>query len=96
MLMSIHQFVLWFDVYTVNGSLAAAELKSKENVQIFLAGIAEAGDDPYKVPDSEVELTKESTEADIGKAAVAAAFTAVNKDDLKVCTVIMCLRFSLE
>jgi len=67
----------------INGSLAAAELKSKENVQIFLAGIAEAGDDPYKVPDSEVELTKESTEADIGKAAVAAAFAAVNNDDLK-------------
>jgi len=67
----------------INESLDAAEAKSKENVETFTAGIAEAGDDPYKVPDSEVELTKESTEADIGKAAVTAAFAAVDKDELK-------------
>jgi len=70
----------------IGASLAVAEIKSKENKEIFTAGIAEAGDDPYKVPDSEVELTKESTEADIGKAAVAAAFAffaSVKMDDLK-------------
>jgi len=67
----------------INGSLVATEYKTKENVEIFAAGIADAGDDPYKVPDSEVELTKESTKAEIGKAAVAAAFAAVKKDELK-------------
>jgi len=67
----------------IKESLDAAEAKSKELVETYTAGIAEAGDDPYKVPDSEVELTKESTEQDIGKAAVAVAFAAVDKDELK-------------
>jgi len=67
----------------IKGSLGAAELQSKELVQIYKAGIAEAGDEPYKVPDSEMEFTKESTEQDIGKAAVATAFAAVDTEELK-------------
>jgi len=67
----------------IKGSLGAAEAQSKELVEIYTAGIAEAGDEPYKVPDSEVEFTKESTKQDIGKAAVATAFAAVDTEELK-------------
>lgn len=67
----------------IKESLGAVELKSKENFEIFAAGIADAGDESFKVPDSEVELNGESTEQDIGKAAVAAAFDGVNVNELK-------------
>jgi len=67
----------------IDESLAAVEAASKENVESFTAGIADAGDDPFTVPESEVELNGESTEQDIGKAAVAAAFAAANLAELK-------------
>lgn len=89
-------FCGYCDVYTVKESLDAAEAKSKELVETYTAGIAEAGDDPYKVPDSEVELTKESTEQDIGKAAVAVAFAAVDKDELKVYSLLPSLNRTKE
>lgn len=67
----------------IDESLAAVESASKENVESFTSGIADAGDDPFKVPDSETELNKESTEQDIGMAAVSAAFASFNTEELK-------------
>lgn len=69
----------------INESLDAVAAKSKENFETFKAGIEGAGDEAFKVPDSdpEVELNKESTDQDVGKAAVAAAFAGVDMAELK-------------
>jgi len=67
----------------INESLAEVAKTANENFEAFTAGVAGAGDDPFTVPDSDVELNKESTEQDIGRAAVAAAFAGADTANLK-------------
>eukprot|EP01084_Bolivina_argentea_P252182 423233_1 len=57
--------------------------KTEENIQQFPKEITNADPQPFCVPDTNIELTKDSTDADICLAAITAAFATQARDAIK-------------
>ena len=58
--------------------------KVRENCENFPGEIQKADPQPFCVPDTTIELTKDSTDEDIAMAAITAAFASQARDAVKV------------
>ena len=72
----------------INTAIEDIQEKVQENCTNFPIEIANCDPKPYKVPDTTIELNKDTPDEEIAMSAIIAAFATQTRDSIKVYTMI--------